>query len=90
MAHILIRHAVESYDTFKPVYDDAQTMAEGMGQIKSDLYQDSDNPNMITAVVEFDTDENAKRFTESDELKEAMGKAGVVGAPEITFLNRNN
>jgi hypothetical protein len=31
--------------------------------------------------------ENAKKFVQSPELKTAMEKAGVVGQPNVTFLN---
>ena len=36
----------------------------------------------------FDSMEHAKAFASSSELKSAMGKAGVIGAPEIRFVNQ--
>lgn len=35
---------------------------------------------------EFGSVERAKAFAASPELREAMGKAGVIGPPEIRFL----
>ncbi len=52
------------------------------------VYQLDGNPNDITVYHEFDSMDDAKKFANSNELKEHMGKAGVVGAPDIWFANR--
>jgi hypothetical protein len=46
------------------------------------------NANQITTVLEWDTAENARRFSTDPSLKEAMREAGVTGAPEMHFLER--
>ena len=40
--------------------------------------------------MEWDDFDNAKAFLAGDELREAMGKAGVESEPVITFLNAGN
>jgi hypothetical protein len=42
-----------------------------------------DNPNDITVTHEFSTVEAAQAFVKSEELKQAMQNAGVVGAPNL-------
>jgi hypothetical protein len=52
------------------------------------VYQAVDNPNDITVTHEFSTVEAAQAFVKSEELKQAMQNAGVVGAPTIWFTNK--
>jgi hypothetical protein len=37
---------------------------------------------------QWDSVENAQRFAASDNLREVMMEAGVIGRPEIHFLNK--
>ena len=89
MTYFLARHKVEDYDKWKAIYDEAQSAAASMGQKNesSRVFRDSDDPNMVTVIGEFDTKENAEKFFGSDELKAAMQKAGVQGQPEIHFVD---
>jgi hypothetical protein len=50
------------------------------------VYQAVDNPNDITVTHEFSTVEAA--HVKSEELKQAMQNAAVVGAPTIWFTNK--
>ena len=45
-----------------------------------------ENDNNITVVAGFDTVEAAQAFRDDPELKEAMGVAGVVGAPRFEIF----
>ena len=42
--------------------------------------------NDLVALFEWDSLDNARKYAASPELKEAMQRAGVVGKPEILFL----
>ena len=89
MTYYLVRHKVEDYDKWREVYDGAQDMKASFGQKNesSRVFRDSDDPNMVTVLGEFDTKENAEKFFGSDELKAAMQKAGVQGQPEIHLID---
>jgi heme-degrading monooxygenase HmoA len=50
------------------------------------LYRNSQNPNEIIVFFEWDTIDNARKFAESADLRETMEKAGVIGKPDIYFL----
>lgn len=89
MTFYVVRHKVEDYDKWREVYDEAQDMKASFGQKNesSRVFRDSDDPNMVTVLGEFDTKENAEKFFNSEELKAAMQKAGVQGQPEIHFID---
>ena len=88
MATLFVRHTASDYAAWRKVYDDTQPWAKSMGMTSEGVYQLDGNPNDITVYHEFPTMEAAKAFAASDELKEAMGKAGVVGTPDVWFANR--
>ena len=86
MAHLLIRHKVKDYPAWKKVFDGViDTRRAGGEKSYQILHTDNDSNNLV-ALFEWDNLENAKRFANSSELKEAMGNAGVVDHPDIYFL----
>ena len=86
MAHLLIKHKVKDYSAWRKVFDGVSDIRKAGGEKSYQiLHTDNDN-NSLVAIFEWDSLENAKKYTSSPELKEAMGKAGVVEQPEIYFL----
>ena len=53
------------------------------------MYKLDGNPNDVTIYHEFSNMDAAKAFAANPKLKEAMQAAGVQGAPEIWFTNRD-
>jgi hypothetical protein len=87
MPYILIDHTVEDYDEWKPHFDDhASTRAEG-GSQGGQLFHKEGKPNEIVGLFEMDSLENAHEFV-SDDLREKMQEAGVVGEPDVQFLEK--
>lgn len=88
MAYLFIRHEVEDYDEWKPVFDDhAETRAEH-GSLGGHLFRTADDPNDLAILFEWDSVEHARDFAESGDLREAMERAGVSGEPDLTFLEK--
>jgi len=86
MAHLLIRHKVEDYSAWKKVFDGFIDTRRTSGEKSYQLFHPDDDPNNLVALFEWDTLNNAKKFVNGQELKEAMGNAGVVEQPEVYFL----
>jgi len=88
MATLFVRHQIADFATWKAAYDGFQPTARGMGVTRGTVYVEASDPNDITVIHDFPTLEAAQAFAGSDGLHEAMGKAGVVGAPTIWFANK--
>jgi len=86
MAHLLIRHKVKDYPAWKKVFDGVIDTRRAGGEKSYQILHTINDNNNLVAIFEWDSLENAKKYTSSHELKEAMGKAGVVEQPEIYFL----
>jgi hypothetical protein len=88
MATLFVRHTISDYASWRKVYDDFDSVRPSFNVKSHGVYQLDGNPNDITVYHEFDSMDDAKRFVDSNELKTAMEKSGVVGAPDIWFTNR--
>ncbi|MDP6124826.1 MAG: hypothetical protein QGH20_03620 [Candidatus Latescibacteria bacterium] len=44
-------------------------------------------PNTVTALIELGSMDQAKTFMSAANLADAMKEAGVIGKPDVTFLN---
>ena len=88
MATMFIRHTVSDYKAWRKVYDEVAPVRKTGGVTAQAVYQSADNPNEITVTHDFGSVEAAQAFVKSDELKKAMQRAGVVGAPTIWFTNK--
>jgi antibiotic biosynthesis monooxygenase (ABM) superfamily enzyme len=86
-AWLVATHKVESFERWKPAFDGVAAIKRGYGWKQSSVYAIDGDRNNVLVMEEFDTLEHAKAFASSPELKAALGKAGVVGAPEIRFAN---
>jgi quinol monooxygenase YgiN len=83
MTTLFVRHKVADYKAWRKLYDSAAVakVQKENGVTADAVYQSADDPNDITITHEFASAAKAKAFTALPELKQAMQKAGVVGAP---------
>ena len=86
MTFMLARHKVEDFGKWKGVFDSLADLRKRKGETSAQLFRDTADPNSLTLLFGWDSLENAQGYAQSPELREAMGKAGVTGPPEITFL----
>jgi heme-degrading monooxygenase HmoA len=87
MTHLLVRHNVTDFTKWKPVYDAHLAARQQAGLREKNLLRSVNNPNEVVLLFEAEDLQKAQAFTESSDLLAAMQEAGVVGKPEILFLN---
>lgn len=86
VSYVLIRHKVKDYDKWKRVFDENLAFRKAGGEKGGRLFRNKDDPSETIIIFKWDTIENARKFTESEDLKIAMQKAGVAEKPDIYFL----
>ena len=79
------RHEVADYGVWRKAYDSFAPTQKKMGVFSQSVYRGIENSNDITVIHDFKSFEKAKAFAASPELKAAMEKAGVKGAPQIWY-----
>jgi hypothetical protein len=84
---MMVRHKVEDYSKWKDAFDGHKEFRVSNGQVNEQVFRKSENSNEIVALFEWDSVENARKFMEKPELKEAMESAGVVDEPTVVFMD---
>jgi hypothetical protein len=87
MPHLLVRHRVADYARWRPIFDDHASFREQHGSTGGQVFRNADDPAEVVMLFEVSDLDRAREFVRSDELKEAMQSAGVVGAPDVAFLD---
>lgn len=87
MPFLLIHHKVENFNKWKPLFDEHGKKRRSAGSKKYQIFHGADDANNLVILFEWDNMENAHAFAESEDLKQKMKEAGVIGEPDIYFLN---
>ena len=86
MIHVLVRHKVSDYNRWKEAFDSHLNTRKRAGETGCRLFHNCDDQRDITLLLDWGTVEEARKFMNSDELRSAMANAGVVGTPEVLYL----
>jgi len=84
---IFVRHRVKDFTIWKKAYDAHLPKRIEAGLTERGLFRVDTDPNEVVILFEAKDLVRAKKFAESVELREVMEKAGVIGKPDILFLN---
>ena len=85
MVTMFVKHKVNDYGNWKSVYDSIESVRKQGGVTGASVSRDAHDPSTLIVTHEFADLNAATAFANSAELKAAMGKAGVAGAPEFWF-----
>jgi hypothetical protein len=86
MTKMYVRHTVADFEKWKSIFDNHDGTRKQFGAKKSDAFTNSQNPNEVLAVIEWDNKEQANKFLHESNLKEVMQNGGVLGAPDVSFV----
>lgn len=81
MTTIAVRHSVADFDTWKAGFDEHEKVRRSHGSTGHQVLRDE---NQVLALIEFPDVTSAQAFQSDPSLADAMQRAGVVSAPDIT------
>lgn len=84
---LLVMHKISNYAKWKPIFDSDDSARKAHNLTKIAVGRGMDDSNMIFMAFRMPDTAQAKAFVSSPELKTKMGKAGVIGAPTITYFD---
>ena len=82
-ATLIVRHHVNDYGAWRSVYDSVDGLRQQHGCTSDEVMVDPGDKEEVFVLHRFPTLEQAQAFAGSDELRDAMGRAGLTGAPRI-------
>lgn len=86
MGMMVVHHKVQDYGKWRPLFDAHVEKQKAAGLTHPRVYRSADDPKALTIIFDDMDTQKAKGFAASQDLKDTMMKAGVVGKPEIHFL----
>ena len=88
---LAVQLKVEDYAKWKSAFDEFAAARKAAGQKSYQLFRSLDDPNTLVLLAEYDSLDNMRKFSQSDELREAMQQSGVTDpgmAYELEELER--
>ncbi|MDQ2653701.1 MAG: cyclase [Chloroflexota bacterium] len=86
MPSLLIRHRVADYAVWIAVFAEQEIVRLANGSRGGWILRATADPAEIVVLLEWDDLERARLFVDSDDMQEAMRRAGVIGEPAFWFL----
>ena len=86
MPYMLVRHKVEDYERWKPGFEEHGETRRESGSKGVRLFRNADDPNETVILLEWEDLADARRFAQSEDLRETMQRVGVADQPDIYFL----
>ena len=86
-SYLLVRAKVQNFESWKKAYDAHLSVRQEYGLAEERLLRGADDPNDLVLLFQASSLDRAKAFMSNPAVGEAMQKSGVVGKPDVTFLN---
>ena len=87
MTTAMVKMRIESYETWKKVFDEVADLRRKHGVTRHRVYRGVEDQNEVVVSTEWPSLEMARGFYSDPELREAMQRAGVRGGkPEFVWL----
>lgn len=87
MASLLVQHKVRDYAAWRPAFDAHEPARAGAGITNGRVYRKAEDPNDLVLLFDVADVAKARTWAAGSDLKNAMEKAGVLGAPAINFVD---
>ncbi len=86
MTYLLAIQKIKDYDKWKPIFDEHGDDRKEMGSMGATVLRSTRDPNELVIITEWENIDAAKKFASSKNLKTSMKRAGVIGLPELHYL----
>jgi hypothetical protein len=84
---LIIRHEVRDYANWKHAFDGHAAARARAGVLGHAVNRGVGNPNMVVIYLQAESLDALRAFAATPDLKDVMQAAGVVGAPDLSFVN---
>lgn len=86
MPRILVRHKVKDFAQWKQLFDEHAGARKTHGSKGGLVFRNADDPSEVVVLLEWKDLAAARKFTQSDDLRQRMEQAGVVDQADIYFI----
>jgi hypothetical protein len=86
LAGLILRHEVRDFAAWKRGFDAHAAARAAGGIVGHAVNRSAQNPNVVVIYLQAESLDPLRAFASNKDLKSAMEAAGVIGAPEFTFV----
>jgi hypothetical protein len=86
-SYVLVRAKVQDFESWKTAYDSHFSVRQTYGLTEEHVLREADDPNDVTLLFKASSLDRAKAFMADPAVREVIQKSGMVGLPDIHFLN---
>ncbi|MFL6232641.1 MAG: cyclase [Thermoanaerobaculia bacterium] len=87
MPYVLVVHKVQDYDRWRPYFDSDLANQRAAGLTVRHVLRSADDPQEVVVLFEAEDLGRARELAGSEDLRKIMQEAGVLGRPEMHFLD---
>ena len=87
MAYVIVRLKVGDFEKWKEVFEAAGQLRKTYGSKGVRFFRNLEDSHEVVILGEYSSSERARELFQSEEFHEATKRAGVSGAPQVTFLD---
>jgi hypothetical protein len=87
MTHMLVRHRVADFPTWRRVFDSHAAAQRAAGLHVRLVLRRRDDPAEVVLLFDVEDVDRAKGFVTSPDVPDAQSASGVVDRPDIVFLD---
>jgi len=87
MSKMIINHKVADFNTWKSAYDSVDGVRMKYGCTEAYVFRGHANPNELVIITHWGNTDQARSYSQSPEIKEAMKNGGITGTPNIYFVD---
>ena len=84
---MFVKIRVADFAAWKPVFDELEPTRRQAGFTAHSLHRDAEDPNVIIIAYRVGDIARAREYASSQDLRQAMQRAGVQGPPEFWFAD---
>ena len=85
MPYVIVKQKVADYARWKSIFDADGANRESAGSQGGQLWRSADDPNEVVILFEWDL-EQARQYSQREEVRAKMQAAGVLDPPDFYFL----
>ena len=83
--NLTIHHKVTDYTAWRKGYDAHEQSRRSAGLTNGRVFRSAEDPNDVVVLQDVADVAKARTWVDSEDLKAAMQKSGVIGSPTIRF-----
>jgi heme-degrading monooxygenase HmoA len=86
MSRMIVNQKVEDFNKWKSAFDSVEPVRRKYGSTGASVFRGLSDPNSVVIITDWGNADQAHKYSQSPELKEAMKRGGVNGDSKFYFV----